>query len=81
MVDIIKISKKVLARLSDMDYEKDGGSSKEQLIFPQKVQAKGTKLKNRISEQELRILFIEEFKKANKDLFYSIETPTTVHLK
>ena len=76
MVDIIEISKKVLARLSAMDYEKYGGSSKEQLIFPQKVQAKGTKLKNRISEQELRLLFIEEFKKANKKLFYSIETPT-----
>ncbi len=76
MIDIVDISKKVLVRLSAMDYEKDGGSSSEHLIFPQKIQAKGTKLKDRISEQELRLLFIEEFKIKNKDLFYSIETPT-----
>jgi len=74
MADAVEICKKVLVRLSIMDFEKSGGSSIEQLIFPQKVQAKGNI--NRISEQELRLLFIEEFKKANKDLFYSIETPT-----
>ena len=76
MIDIIQISKKVLAGLSAMNYEKDGGSSFEQLIFPMKIQAKGTNPINRISEQELRLLFIEEFKIANSDLFYSIETPT-----
>jgi len=76
MIDVIEISRTVLDRLSEMDYEKNGGTSSEQLIFPQKVQAKGAKLKDRISEQELRLLFIEEFKKANKALFYSIETPT-----
>ena len=76
MVDAVEICKKVLVRLSAMDFEKADGSSSEQLIFPQKIQAKGTKLKDRISEQELRLLFIEEFKKANEDLFYSIETPT-----
>ena len=81
MVDAVEICKKVLARLSAMDFEKAGGSSSEQLIFPQKVQAKGTKLKDRISEQELRLLFIEEFKKANQDLFYSIETPTVDKFK
>ena len=81
MVDVVEICKKVLARLSDMDYEKAGGSSNEQLIFPQKVQAKGTKLKDRISEQELRLLFIEEFRKENEDLFYSIETPTVDKFK
>ena len=81
MVDAVKISKKVLARLSAMDFEKSGGSSSEQLIFPQKVQAKGAKLKDRISEQELRLLFIEEFKNENKDLFYSIETPTVDKFK
>jgi len=67
MVDVIKISKKVLARLSVMGYELKGKNYDEQLIFPQK---------DRISEQELRLLFIEEFKKENKALFYSIETPT-----
>jgi hypothetical protein len=76
MIDVIEISRTVLKRLSKMDYEKAGGTSCEQLIFPQIVQAKGTKLKDRISEQELRLLFIEEFKKANNDFFYSIETPT-----
>lgn len=81
MVDAVEICKKVLARLSAMDFEKTGGRSSEQLIFPQKVQAKGTKLKDRVSEQELRLLFIEEFKKANKDLFYSIETPTVDKFK
>lgn len=74
MVDIVKISKEVLVRLSEMDYEKTSGTSTEQLIFPNKSQTKGDI--KRISEQELRLLFIEEFKKANKDLFYSIETPT-----
>jgi len=74
MVNVVKISKKVLARLSAMDYEKNGGSSSEQLIFPNKEQAKGDI--KRISEQELRLLFIEEFKKSDEDLFYSIETPT-----
>jgi len=81
MVDAVEICKKVLARLSAMDFEKAGGSSSEQLIFPQKLQAKGTKLKDRISEQELRLLFIEEFKKTNPELFYSIETPTVDKFK
>lgn len=76
MIDVVQISKKVLSRLSVMDYELGGGGSFEQLIFPKKIQAKGTKHKNRISEQELRLLFIEEFKKTNPELFYSIETPT-----
>lgn len=76
MVNAVEICEKVLNRLSAMDFEKDGGSSSEQLIFPQKLQEKGTKLEDRISEQELRLLFIEEFKKANKELFYSLETPT-----
>ncbi len=74
MIDAVEICKKVLARLSAMDYEKDGGSSSEQLIFPNKKQAKGDI--KRISEQELRLLFIEEFKNDYENLFYSIETPT-----
>jgi len=76
MIDLVEICIKVLARLSKMDFEKKCRYSSEQLIFPQKVQAKGTKIIDRLSEQELRLLFIEEFKKSNKDLFYSIETPT-----
>ncbi|MEA3505373.1 MAG: hypothetical protein U9R32_09315 [Bacteroidota bacterium] len=73
-MNLIEISKKVLARLSAVDFEKAGGNSYEQLIFPNNKQAKGDI--KRISEQELLLLFIEEFKKANEDLFYSIETPT-----
>lgn len=76
MIDIIQISKNVLTRLSAMDFEKDKGYSSEQLIFPKKIQAKRTEHKNRISEQELRLLFIEEFKENSPELFYSIETPT-----
>lgn len=76
MLDIVKICKEVLSRLTVMDFENIGGLSTEQLIFPKKIQAKGTKHKDRISEQELRLLFIEEFKKENPELFYSIETPT-----
>jgi len=71
MINVLDISKKVLARLSAMDYEQIGGKSSERLIFPQK-----TKIVNRISEQELRLLFIEEFRKAKPNFFYSIETPT-----
>ncbi len=73
-LDVIKISKKAFARLAVMDYEKDEGSSPEQLIFPNKFQAKVNV--KRISEQELRLLFVEEFKKEYSGLFYSIETPT-----
>lgn len=46
------------------------------LFSQKKIQAQGTKQKDRISEQELRLLFIEEFTKNNPELFYSIETPT-----
>jgi hypothetical protein len=74
VMDVLKITKKVLDRLSAMDYEIDGGSSSEQLIFPSREELKG--VVKRISEQELRFLFIEEFKKSYPDLFYSIETPT-----
>lgn len=76
-IEIFEICKTVLGRLAKMDYEKEGGSSKEQLIFPSKSKANGQK-ENRVSEQELRLLFIEEFiLKRHSDLFYSIETPTS----
>lgn len=76
MESIVTICEQVLERLSKMDYERKGGSSKERLIFPVKIQANGTKKKDRISEQELRQLFVEVFKEKHKDLYYSIETPT-----
>ena len=74
MVEVVKLSKKVLSHLSVMDYEINSSDSSEQLIFPNKIQAKGNV--KRISEQELRVLFIEEFKKEYPKLSYSIETPT-----
>ena len=70
MVDAVQISKKVLERLTTMGYEKKGQVSSGQLIFPSKGDVK------RISEQELRQLFIEEFKIKHEDLYFSIETPT-----
>ena len=74
MIKVLDICKKVLSRLHAMDYEINGGNSSEQLIFPNKRQAQGNI--KRISEQELRTLFIEVFKDINSKLFYSIETPT-----
>ena len=74
MINVVEISKKILGRLLTMGYEKSGSSNSEQLIFPNKIQAKVDK--RRVSEQELRLLFIEEFKAIKSKLFYSIETPT-----
>jgi hypothetical protein len=75
IVDVVEICKRVLARLVTLDYEKETCSSLEHLIFPNKYQEKGDV--KRISEQELRLLFIEEFIKEYPKLYYSIETPTT----
>lgn len=74
MVEVLEISKHVLKRLSALGREKDIGYSNEQLLFPRKEQSRG--VINRYSEQEVRLLFIEEFKKKHPELFYSIETPT-----
>lgn len=74
MIDVGKICERVLVLLSTMNYELIGGLSNEQLIFPLKKQARGNI--DRISEQELRQLFIDVFKENCPHLFYSIETPT-----
>ena len=85
-MDLIKICNAVLIRLSSMDFERNGGSSEGRLIFPNKFPSE-TKKKNitedellkynRISEQELRFLFVEEFiRLSSKEFFYSVETPT-----
>ncbi|MDI6049410.1 hypothetical protein QLS31_06180 [Flavobacterium sp. XS2P24] len=85
-MDIIQISKDILTRLTKMDYERNGGSSSERLIFPNKFpsEAKNKVITEkellkytRISEQELRFLFVEQFiKVTGKEFFYSVETPT-----
>jgi hypothetical protein len=74
MIRVENICRNVLTRMHAMDYEKNCDNSCEKLVFPNKVQARGNI--RRISEQELRLLFIEELKASNLDLFYSIETPT-----
>lgn len=76
MKGIEKLCKKVLFRLNNMGSEKDGVFFKENLIFPKKTENSGTKTLERVSEQEFRLLFIEEFKKSFPELHYSIETPT-----
>lgn len=70
MVDTVELSKKVLNRLTSIGSEKKCLVSSGQLIFPSKNDL------HRISEQELRQLFIEEFKNEYEKLYYSIETPT-----
>lgn len=74
--DVIKICGAVLKTLNEMDCEKFKPSKESliSLIYPHKKQTDG--IKKRISEQELSILFIDEFKRMHKNLFYSIETPT-----
>ena len=67
---IKEINKNVLKRLKTIDSENNGKHFKEQLIFP--INRDNT---IRISEQELRVLFIDELKNI-PDIFYSIETPT-----
>ena len=68
--EVITICSNALKILSNMDCESSVNHSEHPLIFPQKND--GNK---RISEQELRVLFIDELKKY-KDLYFSIETPT-----
>lgn len=69
-VKIIEICEKVLERLKTIGYEKKSLVSSGQFLFPSKSDVK------RISEQELKQLFIEVFIKDYTSLFYSIETPT-----
>ena len=75
--DIVKkICEKIIPRLKAMGYEEDDEKKyTEKLIFPNKVE-QDKKNKKRISEQELRLLFIEQFKTMYDNLYYSIETPT-----
>lgn len=70
MESVVEICKQVLERLTTIGYEKESLVSSGQLIFPSKRDGR------RISEQELRQLFIEEFKVKHTDLYFSIETPT-----
>jgi len=91
MDSVVNICRAVLKRLSEMDYERKGGSSVERLIFPNtspsikegKTFTEVELLKyTRISEQELRFLFVEEFlKEPNNGYYFSVETPTEMKYK
>lgn len=59
----------------------NNNNSSSRIIFPLKRESKDKKEEFRISEQELRFVFVEEFNKycsAKKwDAYYSVETPTS----
>lgn len=58
----------------------NNSSSSSRIIFPLKRESKDNKEEFRISEQELRFVFVEEFNKycsKNWDVYYSVETPTS----
>lgn len=56
-------------------------NNSSRIIFPLKRESKDNKEEFRISEQELRFVFVEEFNKycskKNWDAYYSVETPTS----
>lgn len=55
-------------------------NNSSRIIFPLKRESKDKKEEFRISEQELRFVFVEEFNKycsKNWDAYYSVETPTS----
>lgn len=55
-------------------------NNSSRIIFPLKRERKDNKEEFRISEQELRFVFVEEFNKycsENWDAYYSVETPTS----
>jgi len=69
-IDIVEICKEVLDALVITGWENSEIDPVGQLIFP----AKNEDI--RISEQELRQVFIDKFKVRHENLHYSIETPT-----
>lgn len=55
-------------------------NNSSRIIFPLKRESKDNKEEFRISEQELRFVFVEEFNKycsENWNAYYSVETPTS----
>ena len=59
----------------------NNNNSSSRIIFPLKRESKDKKEEFRISEQELRFVFVEEFNKycseKEWDAYYSVETPTS----
>lgn len=59
--------------------ESAAGSSKSLIVFPKYKDTNDKKYKTRVSEQELRFIFVETFNNHfnnNRNKFYSVETPT-----
>lgn len=76
--NVIEKTFKVIQEVYENQQEKDGpkGSSDSRILFPKK-----SKDETRISEQELRFIFVEQLNKEigdgkNWDVYYSVETPT-----
>ena len=67
---------------TQMENQKIGtyNNNSSRIIFPLKRESKDKKEEFRISEQELRFVFVEEFNKycsKKWDAYYSVETPTS----
>lgn len=86
------IIKKIIEKTFDVikkvyAFQKESGSINEQInpseiesriLFPEYSKKRKSPEKDRISEQELRFIFVEQLNKVakEKDLYYSVETPT-----
>lgn len=74
MLNLLNLSHKILQDVCEMGSQIEGNKAPQSLIFPSRYTKDGETA--RISEQELRQLFIKEFTQNYPELFYSIETPT-----
>ena len=83
--DIIKETFKVLTKVYPKQKESNTNFSEIEppynslIVFPETKKDNEDKTEDRISEQELRFIFVEQFNKyvtKENNLFYSIETPT-----
>lgn len=75
---ILQICENAAGILAEMDGETAKAQKKglHPLIFPEKVQQNGNKFINRISEQELRLQFVNILEQTLPPIPYTIETPT-----
>ena len=70
----IKVAKELVSLKGEADSNLDPKNLTANLIFPKYKHQKEEK--NRISEQESRVLFCKELQRSCHDIFFSIETPT-----
>lgn len=68
----INVARKLITLPNEKDEIADTPNLQTRLIFPQY----GKKEEVRISEQESRVLFCQEVEAYDKEIFYSVETPT-----